>query len=57
MMEGGTAGDWAQIRTEQYIGRPAQTGQTAVAAAWPAYNTFLSELALAFTPADKQAVA
>jgi Zinc knuckle/Retrotransposon gag protein len=57
MMEGGTAGDWAQIRTEQYIGRPAQAGQPAVPPTWPGYDAFLTELIAAFTPADKQAEA
>jgi hypothetical protein len=57
MMEGGTAGDWAQIRTDQYIGRPAAGNTAAVPAAWPPYDTFLTELITAFTPADKQAEA
>ena len=56
-MEGGTAGDWAQLRTEQYIGRTATTNVPAVPAVWPGYNDFLTELITAFTPADKQAEA
>ena len=55
MMEGGTAGDWAQMKTDQYLGDPTAT--PAVPEAWPAYNTFLRELLNAFTPADKQAEA